>query len=112
MNFCKDCDNKLYPLEEDDKLYQSCKDCGFKEIYDGLIIQKKVFKNKSVNVSNNNNFLIYDNSIPRTIQKQCPNKNCDSNKNDIISESVFLQDNVSLKLTYICTTCNIELKYS
>ena len=112
MNFCKECDNKLYPLEEDEKLYQSCQDCGFKELYDGLVIKKKVFKNKSVNVSNNNNYLIYDNSIPRTIQKQCPNDTCESNKQNFRSESVFLQDTVSLKLTYICSTCNVEWKYS
>ena len=45
MNFCKECDNKLYPLEDDEKLYQSCQDCGFKELYDGLVIEKKHFKN-------------------------------------------------------------------
>lgn len=112
MNFCKSCDNKLYPLEDDEKLYQSCQDCGFKELYDGLVIEKKHFKNKCINVSSNNNFMIYDNTLPRTIQKQCPNKNCDSNKKEISCEAVFLQDPVSLKLTYICTVCNVEWKYS
>lgn len=112
MNFCKSCDNKLYPLEDDEKLYQSCQDCGFKELYDGLVIEKKHFKNKSINVSSNNNFMIYDNTLPRTVQKQCPNKNCDSNKKGISCEAVFLQDPVSLKLTYICTVCNVEWKYS
>lgn len=112
MNFCKECDNKLYPLEDDEKLYQSCQDCGFKELYDGLVIEKKHFKNKSINVSNNNNFMIYDSTLPRTIQKQCPNKNCNSNIKDINSEAVFIQDPVSLKLTYICTSCNVEWKYS
>ena len=41
MNFCKECNNKLYPLEEEEKLFQSCKDCGFKETYEGNIIEKK-----------------------------------------------------------------------
>lgn len=43
MNFCKTCDNKLYPLEEDDKLYLSCQDCGFKEINENTVIEKKEF---------------------------------------------------------------------
>lgn len=112
MNFCKQCDNKLYPLEEDEKLYQSCKDCGYKELYEGLIIEKKNFKTKSINIAKNNKFMIFDNSLPRTIQKQCPNKNCESIKNNKYSESIFIQDVISLKLTYICTSCNVEWKYS
>ena len=79
MNFCKECNNKLYPLEEEEKLFQSCKDCGFKETYEGNIIEKKIFKNKNISILNNNNFIIYDDSLPRTVQKQCPNKNCNSN---------------------------------
>ena len=112
MNFCVTCDNKLYPLEDEDKLYLNCQDCGFKELYNGSVIEKKNFKNKSINLSRNTQFLIYDNTLPRTLQKQCPNKNCDSNKKNIKSESVFLQDPISLKLTYICTSCTVEWKYS
>tara|TARA_Y200000002_G_C22554557_1_gene609720 strand:- start:524 stop:862 length:339 start_codon:yes stop_codon:yes gene_type:complete len=112
MNFCKTCDNKLYPYEEEDRLYLSCQDCGFKEIYEGSVIEKKSFKNKSAKLIKNIQFLIYDNGLPRTIQKQCPNKNCITNKNNIKSESVFMQDSISLKLTYICTSCNVEWKYS
>ena len=112
MNFCKSCDNKLYPLEDEDKLYLSCEDCGFKEIYQGSIIEKKNFKSKSRNIVRNIQFLIYDDSLPRTSQKQCPNKTCKSNMKDQKSEAVFLQDPISLKLTYICTSCNVEWKYS
>ena len=112
MNFCKSCDNKLYPLEDEDKLYLNCEDCGFKEIHNGTIIEKKNFKNKSLNITRNTQFVIYDNALPRTNQKQCPNKSCNSNNNDNISESVFMQDPTSLKLTYICTSCNVEWKYS
>ena len=112
MNFCKTCDNKLYPLEEEDKLYLSCQDCGFKEINENTVIERKNFKKKDVSIIDNKKFYIYDNSLPRTIQKQCPNKNCDSNKNNKKSESVFIQDPKSLKLTYICGACNFEWKYS
>ena len=112
MDFCKECDNKLYPLEDEDKLYLSCQDCGFKEIFEGSVVEKKNFKIKSANLTKNIQYLIYDDTLPRTVHKQCPNKNCETNKKEIQSESVFIQDPQSIKLTYICTTCNVEWKYS
>ena len=112
MEFCKTCDNKLYPLEDEDKLYLSCQDCGFKANYDTTVIEKKNFNGTNINISRNIQFIIYDDSLPRTKHKQCPNKNCDSNLKNGKSESVFIQDPISLKLTYICTTCNVEWKYS
>ena len=112
MNFCKTCDNKLYPFEDQDELYLSCQDCGFKELFDGNIVEKKNFKKNSVNINKNLHYLIYDPSLPRTIQKQCPNKNCETNKKNTKSISVFIKDQLSLKLTYVCTSCNVEWKYS
>ena len=41
MQFCKECDNKLFPYEEDDKLWNKCMDCGFKEEYNESVIEKK-----------------------------------------------------------------------
>lgn len=112
MFFCKQCENKMYPLEEENKLYNSCNDCGFKEIYDGSIIERKNYKKKKLNYAQDSRYLIYDHSLPRTIQKQCPNTNCESNKKNFKSESIFIQDPISLKLTYVCTSCNVEWKYS
>lgn len=112
MFFCKECDNKMYPLEEDDNLYNSCHDCGYKEIYEGSIIEKKSFKTTNNSNTIDTRYLIYDNTLPRTNQKQCPNKNCDSNIKNKKSDSIFIQDPISLKLTYICTSCNVEWKYS
>ena len=112
MDFCKDCDNKLYPLEDEDKLYLSCQDCWFKEVFEGSVVEKKHFKTKSANFTKNIQYLIYDDTLPRTVHKQCPDKNCETNKKETQSESVFIQDPQSIKLTYICTTCNVEWKYS
>ena len=41
MQFCKQCDNTLYPVEEDDKLWNKCLDCGFKEENINTVIEKK-----------------------------------------------------------------------
>ena len=112
MQFCKECDNKLYPHEEENALWNKCLDCGFKEKYEGSLVEKKMYKTTTNEIRDNNMFLIYDSSLPRTNQKQCPNKTCISHTNTELQEVIFIQDPVSVKLTYICVNCNIEWKYS
>jgi DNA-directed RNA polymerase subunit M/transcription elongation factor TFIIS len=112
MQFCKECDSKLFPIEENDNLWNKCMECGFKEEYTNSIIEKKNYKGKEILVADNNKFLIYDPTIPRTIHKQCPNKNCISIEKPELQEAVFIQDPITIKLTYICVNCNTEWKYS
>ena len=112
MQFCKECENKLFPIEEDGQLWNKCIDCGFKEEYNDSVIDKKNYKNKDTVISDNNKFLIYDPTIPRTIHRVCPNKNCISIENPQLQEAVFIQDPITIKLTYICVNCNTEWKYS
>ena len=112
MQFCKECENKLFPIEEDNKLWNKCIDCGFKEECINSIIDKKIYKNKGIIASDNIRFLIYDPTIPRTTQKICPNKSCISVQKPELQEAVFIQDPVTIKLTYICVNCNTEWKYS
>jgi DNA-directed RNA polymerase subunit M/transcription elongation factor TFIIS len=112
MEFCKECENKLFPIEEDGSLWNKCVDCGFKEQYNESVIEKKFYKNREVLSSDNNKYLIYDCSIPRTTHKKCPNKECSSVKNPELQEAVFVQNPVTLKLTYVCVNCNTEWKYS
>jgi hypothetical protein len=112
MQFCKECENKLCPIDEDNKLWNKCLDCGFKEEYNDFIIEKKNYKIKENIVSDSNRFIIYDQTIPRTIHKKCPNKDCPSVENPELQEAVFIQDAITTKLTYICVNCNTEWKYS
>lgn len=112
MKFCKECDSKLFPIEENDNLWNKCMECGFKEEYTNSIIEKKNYKGKEILVADNNKFLIYDPTIPRTIHKVCPNKNCISVEKPKLQEAVFIQDPVTVKLTYICVNCITEWKYS
>jgi DNA-directed RNA polymerase subunit M/transcription elongation factor TFIIS len=112
MQFCKECENKLFPVEEDNKLWNKCMDCGFKEEYTDIIIEKKNYKNTENQTSDNSRFIIFDSAIPRTIHKKCPNKDCPSVEEPSLQEAVFIQDPVTIKLTYICVNCNTEWKYS
>lgn len=112
MLFCSECDNKLYPSEEDNNLWNKCLDCGFREKYEQSVVEKKLFKSNNRQLSDNNMYLIYDNTLPRTKEKECPNKSCKSHNNPEIQEVIFIQDPVSVKLTYICVNCNVEWKYS
>lgn len=106
MQFCKECENKLTITEEEDALYMKCSECGFKELYSGTFIERKNYKNKDVVQTDNNKFLIHDPSLPRTCQKECPNKECISLKDKDLQEAIFITDSITLKLTYICVNCN------
>ena len=41
MKFCKHCENKLFPVDEENKLWNKCLNCGFKEEYESSIVEKK-----------------------------------------------------------------------
>jgi DNA-directed RNA polymerase subunit M/transcription elongation factor TFIIS len=112
MKFCKECENIFCAVEEDNKLWNKCMDCGYKEECINSVIDKKNYKNKDTVATDNNRFLINDPCIPRTINKVCPNKNCISIQKPELQEAIFIQDPVTIKLTYICVNCNTEWKYS
>jgi len=112
MKFCKECDNLLYPVEIENQLYLRCDECGYKEENTQTIIEKKNYKKKEMIALDNNNFTIYDNTLPNTIHKKCPNKNCISNKEPELQNAKIIQDPVTIKLTYKCVNCNTEWSYS
>ena len=60
MQFCKECDNKLYPNEEENALWNKCLDCGFREKYEGSLVEKKMYKTSTNQTRDNNMFLIHD----------------------------------------------------
>jgi DNA-directed RNA polymerase subunit M/transcription elongation factor TFIIS len=111
MKFCKECNNKLYPIEEEDKLMNICTDCGFKEEYTDNIIETRVYKSSQVTNTERNKYLIYDKTLPYTVHKICPNQDCDTKKNPELQEAIFITDKVTLKVSFICTSCNTEWKY-
>lgn len=112
MIFCPNCQNKLYPSEEEEKLYNLCMKCGYKDEYRNTLIHKKVYKGKTTTQTNINQFSRYDVSLPRTNKKVCPNAECESHQNKALQESVFIMDPVTLKLNYMCVVCGTDWKYN
>ncbi len=46
MKFCKECESMLYPSEEDYKLLEICKKCGYNQDCNDTIINSKNYKKK------------------------------------------------------------------
>jgi len=112
MKFCPECESMLYYSEENGDLYEKCKDCGYKMICNNHVIESSIYKIKVLQNTELKNNVIYDNALPRTIHKKCPNDDCESRKNTKLQEAVYYPDQITLKLIYFCTTCNTQWQYS
>ncbi len=112
MNFCPECQNKLFPSEEDGKLWNKCRICKFKKEHNESLIEKKVYKSSELRSIETNKDMIYDPTLPRTIYNTCPNKDCISHQKPELQEAVYIQDPNTIKLIYICIQCATEWKYA
>ena len=108
MSFCPNCNTFLQPVEEMSKLYLLCRTCGFKEENKNNIITHKIYGNKTAQSTGSKAYLIYDNTLPRTTTKKCPNDNCESRKTPSLQDAVFYMDSRSMKQHYICAVCKTE----
>ena len=111
MNFCKVCENKLYPMEENGTLVNKCINCGFSEEFNGTIIEKKNYKTSETLASATNKHIIFDPTLPRTTQSICPNNLCISNEKPELRDAVLVQDAITIKLIHICVNCGTEWQY-
>jgi DNA-directed RNA polymerase subunit M/transcription elongation factor TFIIS len=112
MIFCPECENKIYPVEENDRLYHQCLKCGFKDEFRETIIHRRTYKGKSTNQNSHvNQFSRFDVSLPRTKKKTCPNVDCISHRETDKQEAVFIMDPISLKLTFVCVCCATDWSY-
>ncbi len=112
MDFCQNCNNTLYPIEneEHNKLELVCKICEFKTDAKNTIVKKNTYKKTNTNYQSSNRFLIYENTYPRTKKLTCPNTDCPSIKDKKLQEAIYFNDPKNLKITYICCACNTEWK--
>jgi len=118
MHFCGKCDNMYYlRLSEanSNKLIHYCRNCGNEET---------TRNNESICISNNdlinndqkykyiiNKYTKLDPSLPRTNTIKCPNQSCSSNKEDGVSEIIYVRyDDDNVKYIYICSSCNFSWK--
>lgn len=112
MKFCPECNNLLYYLESNDTIYLECNNCGHKEENDKNVLLTKLYKSDAeFSMSSNINYK-YDPTLPRTIHRPCPNKDCKSKKDKSLQEAVYLTDKVTLQQLFICCECNTEWKYT
>ncbi len=112
--FCPSCNN-LFSYKIDDetsKLSYVCFSCGKTEnIIDHCIVINEL-NNKVQDYPLNAN-MIYDNTLPRTLNIPCPNPDCDYKKNEQNNnpEIIIFQHNPTmLKTAYMCTICNTYWK--
>lgn len=109
-NFCKICDNILYPEEDDDKLILLCKNCGHKEDNKQTLIVKKEYKKSASTASINIKYVKYDNTLRRTIKMKCPNDKCKSHDNKDLQQAVILIDKTTKRKIYVCVNCLTQWK--
>ncbi len=108
MKFCPECSSMLYYIEETAVLYEKCKNCGYSSECNDRIIESNIYKKSTIHDAESKSYLRYDSTLPRTIHKECPNPDCPSRKNKVLQQAVFYPDPMTMKLIYICTTCNTE----
>jgi aspartate carbamoyltransferase regulatory subunit len=102
----------LYHREENNKLTEYCKNCGFKRESQDTVVATTMYKITSFQELGTKKYLVHDPTLPRTTKYKCPNDECPSRKDPEKQEAIFINDRNTLQLIYICVTCNTEWKYS
>lgn len=112
MKFCPTCDSMLYYREEANILYEKCDSCGYKGESNDYIIESTNYKITDLQIAEAQSYARYDDSLPRTIHKKCPDEKCPSHKNKLLQEAVYYPDKLTMKLIYICVVCNTKWQNS
>jgi len=121
MHFCVKCDNMYYlKLNEEDmnKLIYYCRHCGHED--DTItkesicVIKSQVKKGNQIFDNIINEYTREDKTLPRTRSIKCPNKECDSNKDEeggVENEIIYMRyDDANMRFVYICSNCNYVWK--
>ena len=119
MHFCENCGNMYYirlMSEDSDKLIYYCRKCNNKNediINDEICVSKTHIKDTSLTYKNIvNEYTKLDPTLPRINTIDCPNKECDSNKdksdkNYVEKEIIYLRyDDKNVKFVYLCANCD------
>ena len=118
MKFCKICSNMYYIKINDvnsNALVYYCRNCGDEETMitkENNIISKTVFKNEDKDFNNIiNEYTFLDPCLPRTNKINCPDKDCESNKDETVREIIYIRyDDVNIKYVYLCSSCKTVWK--
>jgi hypothetical protein len=91
-----------------DGAYYICNNCGyFKSIRQGELLFSKNYSKANVFESVDYELKCSDNTLPRTKDYICKNKNCITHdkKNYKLKEAVWFRQTESYQLTYVCCVC-------
>lgn len=112
MHFCDECRYMLYPSMMEGKLYERCKNCGFKKENTNYVVHSRDYKGHTYQDQYSKRNFPYDVTLARTANQPCPNDECPSKKDSKLQEAVYWSTKDSMKLTYICVQCNTEWRYN
>ena len=89
------------------KNFLVCNNCWYYEfIKDRTIIYKNISSIQKEYTEDKLSYMIKDNTLPRTKDYICANKECESHKNDVDKEGIFYRVSTeSYKINYLCTNC-------
>jgi len=106
----QNCDDQDEPI--DNTLLNYCKNCNFNTLFEHsnkVVFKKKYGDTYQVQKNINNDYLIYDPTLPRISNIDCINVNCISNSDEEDSptnEILFIKfDEENMKYLYLCKHC-------
>ena len=108
MKFCPNCKNKLFFKENEGKLYEHCKSCGYEVETTEPIVSSSVYQQGGYDDPTTRRYMRYSPTLERTIHQQCPNTECPSRQDESLQEAVIINVGHTLKKGYICVVCNTE----
>jgi hypothetical protein len=101
--------SKLFEETSNSGIEFKCTNCNFvKEINDTILLYEFNNNDNNENIKSleENKLLCQNPILPRTHDYICKNISCPTNKNKIKKEAVFLKENNSFKINYICCICH------
>ena len=101
LEFCETCGTIYTYITKENKLVYNCRKCGNQKDCDKNIINTNKYFNSKDDINiRPNKYMIYNNTLQRTKQIECPH--CKVNT-EIVYYKAYFYD---LTLVYICTECN------
>lgn len=118
MKFCNNCENLLIMRLNTEEvgvkqLIYHCNNCGF-ETEPDLSTDKCILQNnhnvQTIFIQEKNyKYICQDPTLPHLANIDCPNKACDSQKDDVQNDVVFIKINkIDMKYLYICCHCQTK----
>ena len=116
MHFCSKCGNMYYirlSTDDETQLIYYCRKCGNENTTiteDNVVVSKKIIVKKEQRFNHIiNKYTKLDPTLPRITNIKCPNKDCNSNKEDtdVKNEIIYMRyDDTNMKYVYICVNCD------